>query len=107
NGIRALGVHLLGGLAVLSAMPSMSVRFVLFGEPLLRGLAAVGLHGLAERLFPRHRATAFAALLALVAALEIGQFQRIFVGSKLYDPVTAALVEAAGFVRPPAPGGTP
>lgn len=94
----------LPALAALSSLPILNVRFILPLDAPLRGLAALAVAALTQRLeSPRRRAAALAACALVVLAADAHQFQRIFVSAKVYDPVTQALIRAQRFYTPPQP----
>ncbi len=93
-------IYLLGGLAVFSILPLLNLRMVLFLDLPLRALAALGILALARTLTPgRAFSAGVIALTAIILALDVSQFFRLFVMAHVYDPVTSALIAANGFVR--------
>ncbi len=93
--------YLLAGLAVFSLLPIVNVRLVLFLEPYILAFTSIGVLSIATRLFTtiRFQLAAVALLTALVLWSEVAQFDSIFNKADVYDPVTATLIKAAGFVR--------
>ena len=99
-GAAALGT--LAGLAVFTCLPLLNVRLLAFVEVPLRALAAAGLGALAQRLpTPRWGRPALwlVAGATVAIAVDASQFVRLFETGRLYDPVTAELIRAGGFVR--------
>ncbi|MHB8416475.1 MAG: ArnT family glycosyltransferase [Myxococcales bacterium] len=97
SGVSRAALFGFGGLAVFSALPVLSVRYVLFADVFLRALAAAGAFALAAR----GRRPLLALNVGLLLAVEVVQFQRLFDAGAIYDPVTAELVRANGMVRWP------
>ncbi len=98
-GLRRAALFGAGGLAIFSVQPSLNVRFVLFADVLLRALAAAGVFALAGRAPPGWRSRLVALNAALLLGVEVVQFHRLFDVGRIYDPVTAELIQADGMVR--------
>jgi hypothetical protein len=79
----------------------LNVRFVLFLDPLLRVFAAQGAAALFGRVrgSPRARCAAAGLLLLVLVSADVAQRHRLYVTGRVYDPVTAELLRANGFVR--------
>jgi len=91
----------LGAVAVMSFLPILNVRFLLFLDPCVRLFAVVGVVAVSRRLRAAVRDQCVAALGLIVILLgsELFQFYRIVEGGGVYDPVTAELIRANGFIR--------
>jgi len=99
-GRRLAVVYSLGGLVLFSMLIFFNLRLVLFVDIFLRALAALGILSLAGRFKNiNYRYAALAVLLILVLATDIHQFFKLFIRAGVYDPVTAFLIDANGFVR--------
>ncbi|NQU39449.1 MAG: glycosyltransferase family 39 protein [Lentisphaerae bacterium] len=96
----ALCALLVTGVAVFSCLPLMNLRLVLFLDTPLRILAAGGIVALGCRWgkTPRQGVWIAGGLAAIVALLDLSQFYIIFIRAGSYDPVTAQLIKALGFM---------
>lgn len=94
-GAKLACAYALVGIAGLSLLPTFNARFALGLDAFLRMLAMVGVVHLSARMGTESRARAAAiALVMLIAASDVTQFNRIFVTGDVYDPVTAELTRA-------------
>ena len=103
DGALVAAGFLLPSLAAFSALSMLNVRFILSADVVCRGLAAVAISRIADW-FGRNNppnAIPITLLAGLALVVDVHQFNRIFVQGQVYDPVTAELVRANGFVRSP------
>ncbi len=103
RGAQLSAAFVVPALLAFSLLSMLNVRFVLFADSLVRALAAVALARLAS-FIARMRgiaddSTALLVCALVVSALDLQQFDRIFVQGNVYDPITANLVEANGMFR--------
>jgi len=98
---RAVLVFTLAALAVMSAISILNVRFILFLDPCLRMYAVLGAVALARQASatPRLQCAAMLLLFVVVIGGDLFQFYRLFDAAGVYDPVTAELIRANGFVQ--------
>jgi len=100
RGRALLATVLVLGLAVFSCLPLLNLRIVLFLDTPLRILAAGGVVALGQR-FGRNAREATLILVGVAAIamlLDLVQFHTFFVSGGVYDPVTANLIKALGFM---------
>lgn len=99
SGRKTAALYLVGGVAVFSLLPLLNARLILFADTPLRILAAAALVGLARGSGAKPvRTWALVPLVLAVTFLDWHLFQKVFVEGKVYDPVTAHLVHALGFL---------
>jgi 4-amino-4-deoxy-L-arabinose transferase-like glycosyltransferase len=99
DGRRVATLYLVGGIAVFSLLPLLNARLILFADTPLRILAAAALIAFARGSDTQPRRIWVAAPMVLaVAILDWRLFEQVFVQGKVYDPVTAHLIHALGFL---------
>jgi len=76
----------------------MSLRYAAYWDIPLAWLAYSQILRLAGQ-FPRVRPAIFGALLLLVAACNLYEYNRFFIRGATYDPVTAQLAKASALIR--------
>ena len=95
QGRRLIAIYALGAIAVFSLLPILNVRFILFVDVLLRGLAIFGILFIAGKIkVKRTRYVFIIAVFLLLVATDIYQYYRIFVSAQVYDPVHLELMRA-------------
>ena len=98
---RAVLVFMLAALAVMSVISILNVRFILFLDPCLRVYAVLGVMALVRRIPGswQFQCALAAILFVMVVGSDLFQFYRLFEAAGVYDPVTAELIRANGFIR--------
>ena len=100
RGRALLATVLVLGLAIFSCLPLLNLRIVLFLDTPLRILAAGGVVALGQK-FGRNAREATLVLVGVAAVamlLDVMQFHTFFISGGVYDPITANLVKALGFM---------
>ena len=97
---NTIGFYIIAGLGIFTLMPILNVRFVLFVDILVRPLTILGIFCIASKTRSiKFKCAALVAIILLVFGVEIYQYYRIFIKADVYDPVTANLICANGFVN--------
>ena len=94
RGARGLALFLGLVLLLFAVSPVKNIRYTIFADPVMRLLAAWLLIALTSKIHTRENQLALIFVLAINAAAELWIFHRIFIVSKVYDPVTFELLRA-------------
>lgn len=94
-------IYFAGSALVLSQMPVVNVRLLLFADAFVRFAAAAGITYVAAKSGQRWSARILYATIGVVALSDAFQFYQVFVAGNVYSPTTYLLLRAEGFYQVP------
>lgn len=101
EGKKMIALYFLVSYAVFSLLPLLNLRNVLFLDVFLRGLAVLGLVSVTQGIRQqKYRFACLAAVFLLVMATDVQHYFRLFVASRIFDPVTVKLMQGNGLFIP-------
>ena len=100
NGRNLAALYALSIIIAFSCLVLLNLRTILFVDIPLRGLAAVGVFGLANRFLTQFSRGFWIVLIsAFLVSSDLVQFFRLYMLGNLYDPTTFHLIQSNGMLH--------